>query len=114
MTPPRYNLVTLTQAKTQCRVDHDLDDVDLDKKRNQAAGILLDYLKVDLNSSLFDWVDGLGEPREERIPPEIAAATLLILGALYENRDGDAWRSPQPLSQAVMDLVWRHRTPSFA
>lgn len=112
--PPRYNLVTLKQAKTQVRVDHDLDDVDLDRKRAQASGIVLDYIKADLQSSLFNWVDNLGEPREDKIPPEIVAATLLVVGALYENRDGDVWRSPQPLSQAAMDLLWRHRKPALA
>ncbi len=88
--------------------------MDLDRKRNQASGIVLDYIKADLDSVLFNWVDALGEPREDKVPPEIVAATLLVVGALYENRDGDVWRSPQPLSQSVMDLLWRHRKPALA
>lgn len=113
-TPPRYNLITLTEAKIQTRVDHNLDDVDLDKKRSQASGIVLDYLKIDLSDTSFDWVDALGEPIDMKIPPEVKAAVLLTVGALYENRDGDVWRSPQPLSQAAMDILWRHRAPALA
>jgi Phage gp6-like head-tail connector protein len=106
------NFVTMTQAKAHLRVDHDFDDADINRKREHAAGVVLDYTKADIDDTGFDWVDDLGEPLN--VPPEVVAATLLILGGIYENRDGEQWRSPQPLSPAAMDLLWRHRTPAFA
>ena len=106
------NLITLRQAKTHLKVDQDFDDLDIDRKRRQASGIVLDYVKIDVHATDFDWTDDLGEPLY--VPPEVEAATLLVLGGLYENRDGDVFRSPQPLSQPAMDLLWRHRCPALA
>jgi hypothetical protein len=106
------NLITMTQAKAHLYVDHDFNDRDINDKRAHASGVVLDYCKVDVNDTGFDWVDDLGEPLNT--PPEVIAATLLILGGIYQNRDGEQWRSPQPLSQAAMDLLWRHRTPALA
>jgi hypothetical protein len=108
------NLITLRQAKAQVRVDHDLDDDDIDKKRKQASEAVMNFIKADEHATDFDWVDALGEPNDDTIPGEVKSATLLVFGAMYENRDGDAWRSPQPLSQAVMDLLWRHRDPALS
>ena len=108
------NLVTLTQAKAQVRVDHDFDDTQLDEMRSRASWAVMDYLKIDIYDTGFNWVDDFGEPIRGNIPPNIAAAVLLMIGAMYENRDGDVWRSPQALSQSVMDLLWRYRTPAMA
>jgi hypothetical protein len=108
------NLVTFTECKEHLRVDHDMDDAQIDRMRRQASGVMINYLKVDVYETAFDWVDEFGEPITNNIPPEVIAATLLTVGAMYENRDGDAFRSPQPLSQAAMDLVWRHRGPAMA
>lgn len=108
------NLVTMTEAKEHLRVDHDLDDAQINRMRRQASGAVLDYMKIDIDETAFDYVDEFGEPITNNIPQEVIAATLLALGALYENRDGDVFRSPQPLSQAAMDLLWRHRDPAMA
>ncbi len=108
------NLVTFTEAKEHLNVDHDMDDVKINQQRRQASAVVLDYLKTDIYETAFDWVDEFGEPIANNIPMEVAAAVLLVLGAAYSNRDGDAFRSPQLLSQACMDLLWRHRDPAMA
>ncbi len=108
------NLVTFRQAKVQVNVDHDLDDDIINGMRTRASGAVIDYCKIDVDETAFDWVDLFGEPIADNVPPEVSAAVLLMIGAMYENRDGDVFRSPQPLSQPVMDLLWRHRDPAMA
>jgi hypothetical protein len=108
------NLVTFTAAKAQLNVDHDLDDDIINGMRTRASGSVINYCKIDVGESAFNWVDLFGEPISDNVPPEVAAAVLLMIGAMYENRDGDVFRSPQPLSQPVMDLLWRHRDPAMA
>ncbi len=108
------NLVTFTAAKKQLNVDHDLDDDLINGMRTRASGAVIDYCKIDVGETAFNWVDLFSEPIDDNVPPEVAAAVLLTIGAMYENRDGDVFRSPQPLSQPVMDLLWRHRDPAMA
>jgi hypothetical protein len=108
------SLVTFRGAKAQLNVDHDLDDDLINRIRITASGAVLDYIKIDIGETSFNWVDLFGEPIAENVPPEVVAATLLMVGAMYENRDGDVWRSPQPISQPAMDLLWRHRDPAMA
>jgi hypothetical protein len=107
------NLVTLRQAKAHLNVDHDFDDDVINGKRHDASMAVMNYIKADEHATDFNWVDALGEPSVD-LPGEVRAATLLVLGAMYENRDGDIFRSPTPLSQPVMDLLWRHRDPALA
>jgi hypothetical protein len=108
------SLVTFRGAKAQLNVDHDLYDDLINRIRITASGAVIDYIKIDIGETSFNWVDLFGEPIAENVPPEVVAATLLMVGAMYENRDGDVWRSPQPISQPVMDLLWRHRDPAMA
>lgn len=108
------NLVTFAQAKAQLSVDHDLDDDLINDIRSRASASVVNYCKIDIDETAFNWVDLFYEPITANLPPEVAAATLLVIGAMYENRDGDVFRSPQPLSQPAMDLLWRHRDPAMA
>lgn len=109
----KMNLITLQQARLQVNLDHDLDDSVLDEKRGEASGVILDYLEVDVEDTSFNWIDRLGEPTEN-VPKHVVAATKLCLGAMYENRDGDVWRAPQPISQAVIDILMRTHIPALA
>jgi hypothetical protein len=110
---PLY-LVTFREAKAHVNMDHDLDDDLINRMRKDASGAVIDYIKIDIGESTFNWVDLFGEPIADNVPPEVHAAVLLMVGAMYENRDGDVFRSPQPLSQPAMDLLWRHRDPAMA
>lgn len=108
------NLVTLRQVKRHVSQDTDADDKMLEEKRFQASAIILDYLKIDTGDTAFDWLDAFGEPTS-KIPAVVIAATLLVVGALYENRDGTAGAAgPQALSQTVVDLLARSRTLALA
>jgi hypothetical protein len=109
----KLNLITLKAAKHHVNVDHDSDDAQLERMRFQASATVLNYIKKNVLDTSFDWCDLFGEPTQY-VPGHVEAATLLILGGLYENRDGDVWRTAQPLSQAAMDLLWRERDPAFA
>jgi hypothetical protein len=108
------SLVTFRGAKGHLNVDHDLDDDLINRMRVTASGAVLNYIKIDIGETSFNWVDLFGEPISDNVPPEVVAAVMLMVGAMYENRDGDVFRSPQPISQPVMDLLWRHRDPAMA
>lgn len=111
----RNCLVTFERAKQQLQIDHDFDDEIIDKMRADASDAVLDYVKVsETVGRLESYVDALGEPVEDVVPRTMVAAVLITIGALYENRDGDSWRSPQPLSQAALDLLIRQRDMTMA
>lgn len=107
------NLVTLREVKRHVSQDTDFDDKQLEEIRVNASAIILDYLKTDTGDTAFDWVDAFGEPTSN-IPRVVVAATLHVVGALYENRDGTVVGAPQPLSQTVKDLLARSRTLALA
>ena len=108
------NLVTLTRVKKHLGQDTHYDDRMLEEKRFEASAIVIDYLKLDTSDTGFDWVDAFGEPTAA-VPGVVTAATLLVVGALYENRDGRGdSSSPAPLSQTVKDLLMRSRDPALA
>src|SRR5262245_20922833 len=101
------SLVTFDVAKRHLKVDHNDDDTEIEDILNRASGSLLDYLKKPSDY----WQDTAGAPAG--VPEAIRAGVLLMIGAMYENREGDV-RDPDPLSQAVKDLVHRHRDPALA
>ncbi len=107
------NLITMDEAKRHLNLDHNADDLLIEEMRLAASDIIIDYLKMDVNDSTFDWVDNNGEP-SKYVPYKVKAAVKLTLGALYENRDGDNWRAPQPISDAVVSLLYRTRDPAMA
>jgi hypothetical protein len=94
-------LITLDQAKRHLRMGDD-EDEEIEEKVNEASAIVLDYLKVPAD----EWAVGA-------VPYLVQAATKLVLGALMENREGNA-DGPEPLSQAVKDLLHRYRDPALA
>lgn len=106
------NLVTLKQVKKHVSQDTAFDDKMLEEKRFQASAIILDYLKTDTSDTGFDWCDLFGEPTKN-IPAVVTAATLLVVGALFENRDGNE-NGPKVLSQTVIDLLAGSRDPALA
>lgn len=102
-------LVTLQQAKDHLQMDHDAADADITLKIELASDIVLGYLK--LASIPLDWIGGTGASPVVEVPPRVKAATLLVVGELFKNREASVNDS---LSAAVMSLLHRDRDPAFA
>lgn len=111
-------LVTLAQAKLHLRIDEDDGDNDLELKIHAASGAVLNYVR----QSDPAWLDTAGEPvidtagEPAGIPYEVKAATLLLLGDLYKERDGantSQW-SHGFLPVSVLSLLYPYRMPSLA
>lgn len=100
-------LVTLQEADDHLRLDlqsGDEREADVLLKMEQATDIVLDYLKTE--ESGWD---------EETVPRSIHAAILLVLGDLWEAREGGAengdYISP---NGTVARLLHRFRDPALA
>jgi hypothetical protein len=97
--------ISIEQAREHLREDFpDSDDNDIQSKLVQACDIVRDYLHVHdaefLDSSLA----------EGNAPPRVVAATLLVLGELYRNREKES----DPISPGVVRLLSRTRDPVMA
>lgn len=120
-----FRLVTVADAKANLRVlDADLDATDFAGIVEDASAIVMDYLAgsaalavgngwTDSNGELI--TDSTGDPATDSngdsvVPKYVRRATLLVIGALYENREGQT----DPLTPAVVSILRRTRDPSFA
>ena len=88
-------MITLDEAKSHLRVDHTGDDADITIKLKLAASIVADYIGP---STFHD-------------PDIVDAATFLVLGELYQNREAG---SADVLSPTVKAILERLRVPAFA
>lgn len=110
-------LVSLAQAKEHLRVDDSDNDNDLTLKIHAASAAVLNYIRN--GADIF--TDSSGEPLVDSndvplgIPYEVQAATLLMLGYLYKDRDGDPDKAYEHgyLPMPVMSLLYPHRVPSL-
>ena len=89
-------MITLTEAKSHLRVDGDDEDDDIARKLTFAGSIIADYVGTTAATVIQSDV--------------IDAATLLVLGELYANRESLS----NPLSPMVKLILERLRVPSFA
>lgn len=111
-------LVTLTQARAHLRSDTSDDDEDLTLKIHAASAAVINYIRNGADT----FTDSAGDPILDTagdpvgIPYEIKAATLLLIGYLYRNRDGDPDKdfSLGFLPFPVMALLYPYRDPSVA
>ncbi len=124
-------LVTLRQASDHLRRDSSDDDSDLVLKIHAASSAVLNYLKDGasfletaviasddgVDSTIFDgadqvYVDASGELAA---PFEVRAATLLLIGYLYKNRDADPDKEFEMgyLPRPVMSLLYPLRKPTL-
>lgn len=112
-------LVSLEAAKDHLRVDNDDEDSDLTLKIAGASAAVLRYLKSD---GIADFADSSGELMldssgvAEGVPFEVQAATLLMLGYLYKDRDNDAGHEYETgyLPRPVTALLYGRRDPACA
>lgn len=111
-------LVTLEQGKEHLRVDFDDEDNDITLKIHAASGAVLNYLKsgadifLDSNGDLE--YDSSDEP--VGVPFEVKAATLLMLGFFYKDRDENSEGAYEQgyLPKPVTALLYPLRDPAFA
>lgn len=104
------SFVTLNQAKDHLRQYESYDDADIQLKIEQATAIILDFLK--LSGVPDSWnSDSASESPGGGVPPLIQAATLLVLGELFKNREASA---ADLLSPGIKDLLRRYRDPALA
>jgi len=103
-------LITLDQAKTQCRlpIDSTEYDDDLLLKIEHATAIVVDYL--DRNED--DWVAGSPQasPADQEFPI-VQAAILEVLTNLWRNRGDDA--APGPMTSRVEQMLRGLRVPAL-
>lgn len=103
------SIITMEAAKRHLRPPGDIDDVRIQDLMEQASMIVLEYIKLPFDA----YLDTTGVLHEDDVPPTVRAATLLVLGALYDNADGqDA--DKMPLSEAVKALLHGRRVPTLA
>lgn len=111
-------LVSLSQAQDHLRLDHSAEDNDLILKIHAASGAVLNYLKSGadqfLDSSGDIEIDSSGDP--VGVPFEVNAATLLMVGFLYKDRDENADGAYEQgyLPRPVTALLYPLRMPALA
>lgn len=111
-------LVTLAEAKRHLRIIDDADDPDLELRILAASEAVRNYLKdgvdafTDSNGDLI--LDSAGDP--VGVPFVVKAATLLMLGYLYKDRDENADDAYEQgfLPKPVTALLYPLRDPALA
>lgn|SRR5690606_29254277 len=121
--------VTLDRAKAHLNMDHDEDDNLIGLYITAASRAVKNYLKsgspfkVETDSDGNDVLDSSGDPVYERdssgakiIAEEVQAATLLLIGHLYKDRDEnpDGAFEAGYLPKPVTALLYPLRDPALA
>ncbi len=102
------DLITLADAKAHLRVDGSAHDADITLKIHQASAIILNHLK--LTELPGAWIT-TASPEVLAVPYNVLAATFLVLGELFENREAAV---ADPLSSSIRNLLIGLRDPSLA
>lgn len=113
------NLVTFQQAARHLREDIDETTIinvsDLEFKLKQASQITLDYYKIIIPEQTSPVQDSptydLWESNPNAIPFDVRAFCLLVLGALWKDRESD---TADIISEAVQRLGRMRRMPTLA
>ena len=119
---------TLDEAKSHLRVDNDFEDADITLKIQGASQMVKNYLKsaspwlpeydsnddvvLDSNDEPVLYLDSTGQP----VPKfEVKIATLILVGILYRDRDGEEMSSWQMgyLPAPVTALLYPIRDPAL-
>lgn len=112
-------LVTVEQAKAHLRIDdaQTAGDVELEGMVIAASRRVLRHIDTEQ-----DFTDTDGDPTldsegvAEDVPEDVQIATLMLVGAMWRDREGDgeAWKDSGFLPPAVTTLLYPFRTPGFA
>ena len=110
-------LVSLATAKDHLRMDHEAEDVLIEIYIHAASGAVLNYLKSGADgfydSNGLIPTDIFLEPIG--IPYEVQAATLLLIGHFYKDRDNNSDGAFQQgyLPMPVTALLYPLRDPAL-
>lgn len=105
--------VTLEQARAHLRSDTTADDNDVILKIEAATEACLDYMEDGADGFVNTAnMDSAGNPIT--VPRKVQAATLLMLGYLFKDRDNDENHEYEMgyLPRPVMALLYSYRTPT--
>ncbi|CAJ6689899.1 head-tail connector protein [Burkholderia pseudomallei] len=100
-------LVSFNRALSHLRVEAGEDDDAIKDLIDAASGIIVDYLKLKAVPDEWALEDG---DTPSTVPGPVRSAVLLVLGALYADREG----ATAPLTPAVESLLMRLRDPAVA
>jgi hypothetical protein len=104
--------ITIEEAKRHLRIDDDADVDDVELKAMAATGAVRNYLKSGADA----YFDQSGVLMPDAVPYVVKAATLLMLGYLYKDRDEDSAGAYEQgyLPKPVTALLYSLRSPAFA
>jgi hypothetical protein len=119
-------LITLAQARAHVRLDHTIEDAQLEEFIEAASAAVVNYLKsgadvflntLGLPEEIFN-ADTPAEVIDYIVPAEVKVATKLLVGYFFRNRDGQepatqGWQ-PGYLPTAVTALLYPLRDPALA
>lgn len=110
-------MITLEQAKAQCRVVHDEDDDEIEEFIDAASASIIKYLK----DAALSFLDTSGAIVDGAVPADVQMACKLEVAHLYKNREGqsdskipDQYGYGYPLCAAAIAKLYPYRTPTLA
>lgn len=105
-------LVTLAEVKLALRIDNDDEDTNISLLIKAASGAVIRYLK----SAAEAFVGENGAVDFDAMPDEVRSATILLVGRLYKDPDGDPDKDFQHgyLPMPVVSLLYPLRDPAVA
>ena len=98
-------IISLTEAKTHLRIEHDEEDEYLTGLILQAQAAAEDYCRVSFEPYLNE--DG----EEIDAPEPVRLALLLFVGFYYENRDIPDMTTYKVMRMAFDSLLYPYRDP---
>lgn len=100
--------VTLAEAKQHLRVIGNAEDAQIQLYLDAAEQQAANFIKRPI-----PWDDGAVPPVAVPVPAPVKAAILLILGDLFENREGVITGTIVAGNPSVNALLWPYRMQSF-
>lgn len=104
-------MITLVQAKQHLRIDHSGEDADITIRLRMAQAIVAAHLNGGSYSADRYLADPAAQALGDLATDVQDAATLLVLGELYANREAAA---SDPLSPTVRGILATLRRPGYA
>lgn len=121
---PPLALVSLSEASNHLRRDTTDDNDDLQIKIYAASASIMNYLKESASFLDSTGLPEIGSDQIAIVPYPVKAACLIMVGVLYNDRDGEDYVKPSgsgnqarfglmPLPRAAQFLLDPYRTPTL-